>query len=81
MAKVSAINKNNRRIKLSEKFRDKRSKLKDEAYYSIRNRIWVSFKHLPLLYLIVHLLNNFSIWHKNCRFTNKTINLKDTEIL
>ena len=28
MAKVSAINKNNRRIKLSEKFRDKRSKLK-----------------------------------------------------
>ena len=28
MAKVSAINKNNRRIKLSEKFSDKRSKLK-----------------------------------------------------
>ena len=28
MAKLSSINKNNRRIKLSEKFRDKRSKLK-----------------------------------------------------
>ena len=28
MAKVSAINKNNKRIKLSEKFRDKRNKLK-----------------------------------------------------
>ena len=28
MAKLSAINKNNKRIKLSEKFRDKRNKLK-----------------------------------------------------
>ena len=37
---------------------DKKSKLKDVAYYSIRNRIWVSFKHLPLIYLIVHL----TIW-------------------
>ena len=34
---------------------DKKNKLKDEAYYSIRNRIWVSYKHLPLMYLIVHL--------------------------
>ena len=37
---------------------DKKNKLKDEGYYSIRNRIWVAFKHLPLRYLIVHL----SIW-------------------
>ena len=34
---------------------DKKNKLKDEAYYSIRNRIWVSYKHLPVMYLIVHL--------------------------
>ncbi len=34
---------------------DKKNKLKDEAYYSIRNRIWVSYKHLPAMYLIVHL--------------------------
>lgn len=35
---------------------DKKNKLKDEAYYSIRNRIWVSYKHLPTIYLIIHLL-------------------------
>tara|TARA_B100000927_G_scaffold235218_1_gene195728 strand:+ start:1762 stop:2679 length:918 start_codon:yes stop_codon:yes gene_type:complete len=35
---------------------DKKHKLKDEAYYSIRNRIWVSFKHLPLMYLIINLI-------------------------
>ena len=34
---------------------DKKNKLKDEAYYSIRNRIWVSYKHLPAMYLVVHL--------------------------
>ena len=34
---------------------DKKNKLRDEAYYSIRNRIWVSYKHLPAMYLIVHL--------------------------
>lgn len=34
---------------------DKKNKLKDEAYYSIRNRIWVSYKHLPTIYLIIHL--------------------------
>ena len=34
---------------------DKKNKLKDEAYYSIRNRIWVSYKHLPAMYLIVHI--------------------------
>ena len=34
---------------------DKKNKLKDEAYYSIRNRIWVSYNHLPAMYLIVHL--------------------------
>jgi hypothetical protein len=34
---------------------DKKNKLRDEAYYSIRNRIWVSYKHLPVMYLIVHL--------------------------
>ena len=50
---------------------DKRSKLKDEAYYSIRNRIWVSFKHLPLLYLIVHL----SIWC-SFYFIKSAINFK-----
>jgi len=33
---------------------DNKYKLKDEAYYGIRNRIWVSYKHLPLLYLVVH---------------------------
>lgn len=37
---------------------DKKNKLKDEAYYSIRNRIWVSFKHLPFVYLITSL----AIW-------------------
>jgi hypothetical protein len=37
---------------------DKKNKLKDETYYSIRNRIWVSYKHLPIMYLIVHL----TIW-------------------
>jgi GT2 family glycosyltransferase len=37
---------------------DRKNKLKDEAYYSIRNRIWVSYKHLPIIYLIVHL----SVW-------------------
>ena len=35
---------------------DKKNKLKDETYFSIRNRIWVSYKHLPVIYLIVHLL-------------------------
>ena len=34
---------------------DNKYKLKDEDYYSIRNRIWVSYKHLPFLYLIVHM--------------------------
>jgi GT2 family glycosyltransferase len=34
---------------------DKKNILKDEAYYSIRNRIWVSYKHLPVFYLIIHL--------------------------
>ena len=34
---------------------DKKNVLKDEAYYSIRNRIWISYKHLPLFYLIIHL--------------------------
>ena len=32
-----------------------KNKLKDEAYFSIRNRIWVSYKHLPYIYLLVHL--------------------------
>ena len=35
---------------------DKKNILKDEAYYSIRNRIWISYKHLPVFYLIIHLL-------------------------
>ena len=35
---------------------NKKNKLKDETYYSLRNRIWVSYKHLPLTYLIVHLM-------------------------
>ena len=35
---------------------DKKNRLKDEAYYSIRNRIWISYKHLPVFYLIIHLL-------------------------
>ena len=34
---------------------NKKNKLKDETYYSIRNRIWVSYKHLPMMYLIIHL--------------------------
>ena len=34
---------------------DKKNQLKDETYYSIRNRIWVSYKHLPIIYLISHL--------------------------
>ena len=34
---------------------DKKYKLKDESYFSIRNRIWVSYKHLPIPYLIVHM--------------------------
>lgn len=50
---------------------DKKSKLKDEAYYSIRNRIWVSFKHLPLIYLIVHL----TIWC-SFYFIKSVINFK-----
>ena len=37
---------------------DNKYKLKDEAYYGIRNRIWVSYKHLPLLYFVVHM----TIW-------------------
>ena len=34
---------------------DNKYKLKDEVYYSIRNRIWVSYKHLPLYYLVIHM--------------------------
>ena len=37
---------------------DNKYKLKDEVYYSIRNRIWVSYKHLPLYYLVIHM----TIW-------------------
>lgn len=34
---------------------NKKNNLKDESYYSIRNRIWISYKHLPLFYFIVHI--------------------------
>tara|TARA_B100000029_G_scaffold516216_1_gene627711 strand:+ start:111 stop:1028 length:918 start_codon:yes stop_codon:yes gene_type:complete len=34
---------------------NKKNQLKDETYYSIRNRIWVSYKHLPKIYFISHL--------------------------
>ena len=36
MAKLSAINKNNKRIKLSEKFKKKRRKLKKNEWYKIQ---------------------------------------------
>ena len=34
---------------------NKKNKLKDESYYSIRNRVWISYKHLPSTYLFAHL--------------------------
>ena len=37
MAKLSSVNKNNRRIKLSDKFYKKRDKLKKISYKFIRN--------------------------------------------
>ena len=39
MAKVSSINKNNKRIKLSDKFYKKRQKLK-KNYYGQKIAIW-----------------------------------------